>query len=325
MKSTASIAVKLATTLAMASGTASAGIDYFMLQLPSGTGGIISVSPVSDFYWKNSKIQVQAIPDAGYRFLGWTSGVASSKNPDSLLMDAHKTVAAKFVDTAELVPHGGFEFGYTKWIRATDAGNPTQYTIRNGAACIDPSIASPKSYHIQFLYDLPPMTKGQKFSLTFKGHSTASHRVLSMIRNKNSPWNTLSNSVWKTTQSSPQTFQMELTATDSASAPRLALDLGLDSSEICLDDISLRRVAAPIVQLGNFAFRTAGLLARDGSIRVRTEGAGTWTLKSLDGRTVSQGRVSSAGILEIADAPSGIGFLSIQTDKGSETYRFANF
>lgn len=325
MKSTASLAVHVVAALAITAGSAQAGIDVFMLQLPSTPGGQVVASPVSDFYWKDSKVRVQAVPDPGYRFLGWTSGVASSLNPDSVVMNAHRTVAAKFVDTAELVPHGGFEFGYTKWIRATDASNPTQYTIRNGSACIDPSIASPKSYHIQFLYDLPPMAKGQKFSLTFKGHSTTSHRVLSMLRNKNSPWNTLSNSVWKTTQSSPQTFQMELTATDSASAPRLAFDLGLDSSEICLDDISLRRVAAPIVQLGNFAFRTAGLLARDGNIRVRTEGPGTWILKSLDGRTVSQGPVSSEGVLEIADVPSGIGFLTIQTRQGLETYRFANF
>lgn len=325
MKPTHPFAVGLTAIFAVTAGSAHAGIDFFKLQLPSTSGGQVVASPVSDFYWKDSKIQVKAVPDAGFRFLGWTSGVSSSLNPDSVVMNVHKTVAAKFVDTAELVPHGGFEFGYTKWIRVTDVGNPTQYTIRNGAACIDPSIASPKSYHIQFLYDLPPMAKGQKFSLTFKGHSTASHRVLSMLRNKNSPWNTLSNSVWKTTQSSPQTFQMELTATDSASAPRLAFDLGLDSSEICLDDISLLRATAPIVQLGNFAFRSAGLLARDGNIRMRTEGPGTWTLKSLDGRMLSQGSVSGSGILEIADVPSGIGFLTIQTAKGLETYRFANF
>lgn len=325
MKSTSPIAIHFAAALAATAISAQAGVDFFTLQLPSTPGGIVAVSPVSDYYWKDTKIRVEAVPTAGYRFLGWTSGISSSKNPDSLLMNSSKVVSAKFVDTANLIPYGSFEFGYTKWIRATDASNPTLYTIRNGAACIDPSIASPKSYHIQFLYDLPPVVKGQKLTLSFNGLSTDTHRVMTALRNKNPPWNNLTAATWLTTRKAKQTFSVEFTTTDSASAPRLTFDLGLDSSEICMDDISLRRYVAPVVQLGGFAARTAGLMARDGNIRMRTQGPGTWHLNGLDGKFLAQGSLTSTGDLDIANVPAGVGFLTIRTRQSLETYRIANF
>jgi hypothetical protein len=325
MKSTSPIAIHFAAALAATAISAQAGVDFFTLQRPTTPGGIVAVSPVSDYYWKDTKVRVEAVPSSGYRFLGWTSGITSSKNPDSLLMNASKVVSAKFVDTANLVPYGGFEFGYTKWIRVTDANNPTLYTVRNGAACIDPSIASLKSYHIQFLYDLPRLVKGQKLTLSFKAQSTDTHRVMATLRNKNAPWNSLANGTWLTTRKAQQTFTVEFTATDSASAPRLSFDLGLDSSEICMDDIALRRYVAPVVQLGGFAARTAGLMARDGNIRMRTQGPGTWHLNGLDGKLIAQGMLTSTGDLDIANVPAGVGFLTIRTRQSLETYRIANF
>lgn len=325
MKPTHPFAVGLTAILAVTAGSANAGIDFFTLQLPSTPGGHVAASPVSDFYWKDSKIQLKAVPDAGYRFLGWTSGVASSKNPDSVVMNAHRTVAAKFVDTAELVPYGGFEFGYTKWEQFTNTSTPANYSLKNGMACIKPIYSTTRSHNVRLLYDLPRISKGDRYQLSIKMKSSSTHRVDFLLRNKMAPWNNKSAISQLTATRTIATFHQELIANDSSALPRLAIYLGLDSSEICLDDISLRRATAPIVQLGNFAFRSAGLLARDGNIRVRTEGPGTWTLKSLDGRTLSQGPVHTSGVLEIADVPAGIGFLTIQTPHSRETYRFTNF
>lgn len=306
-------------------GIAVADVDIATLQLPATTGGKVVVSPYSTTFWKGTKIRIQAQPSPGYRFLAWTSGTTSLLSIDSLAMDSDKVLAAKFVDTAELVPYGDFAFGFKNWIKCNDALDTTKYSIRAGMGCINPKLVSAKSYSVQFLYDLPKMTKGQKFNLKLKANSNDTHRIVALLRNKNKPWNTLSTIVRSTANKTTQTLSFELVASDSATAPRLAFDLGLDSSEICFDDISLRRVAAPIVQLGDIAFRASGMLLSDGQLQIQTEAPGDWILRGSDGRILAQGSVPRTGQLKLADIPSGLAFLTLRTPRSSNTIRIVNF
>ena len=63
---------------------------------PPGSG-IISASPSSsDGYAVGTSVQLTAIPNTGYRFIGWTGDLAGTTNPQSLTMNASRSVTAVF-------------------------------------------------------------------------------------------------------------------------------------------------------------------------------------------------------------------------------------
>jgi uncharacterized repeat protein (TIGR02543 family) len=59
-------------------------------------GGTIKVSPDSVDYTAGTKVSIQAVPVAGYRFKSWSGASASTKDTFSLTMDTNKTVVATF-------------------------------------------------------------------------------------------------------------------------------------------------------------------------------------------------------------------------------------
>jgi len=74
--------------------------------------GSVAKSPNLANYPNGSKVQLTGTPGAGWAFSAWSGGLVSSTNPDSVLMDADKTVTATFVDVQSptvsvTAPNGG--------------------------------------------------------------------------------------------------------------------------------------------------------------------------------------------------------------------------
>ncbi len=66
------------------------------LTLTATAGGTTSPPPGTIGYPKGTNVAVTALPEAHFRFAGWTGAVTGTANPTSLVMDSDKSVEAGF-------------------------------------------------------------------------------------------------------------------------------------------------------------------------------------------------------------------------------------
>jgi len=285
--------------------------------------GTISVSPSATLYPVGTKVQIKATPKSSAKFYGWTFGKKSLLATDSLLLDSNKTISALFADTTEYVPYGGFEFDFKKWIVARNASDTTKVFIRNGMLCVDQRLMYTKTHNTQLLYDLPPLKAGVAYNLTFIGKVLDSNRFMVLLRKATSPWNQISTLAQKgTVDATHSRFAFTLIPSVTTDSARLTFDLGLDSSEICLDSISLR--APTTTTFAGRSLAAAGLLSRE-RLAIQTLEPGTWTLMRLDGQILRTGRFLRAGSNFVENIPAGVAILTIQTKSERINIPITNF
>ncbi len=68
--------------------------------------GTISIKPKKDRYKKNSKVELLAKPNLGYRFSYWSRDISGQENPIIITMNEHKKIKANFIvdpDAPELI------------------------------------------------------------------------------------------------------------------------------------------------------------------------------------------------------------------------------
>ena len=94
--------------------------------------GIVQSLPWSGAFEYGSSVVLQAVPDAGYHFTGWSGALTGSTNPTTILMDAGKDVTANFTpDSYQLAIGSGTGHGSIKvdgvlyalpWVGAYERG-----------------------------------------------------------------------------------------------------------------------------------------------------------------------------------------------------------
>jgi uncharacterized repeat protein (TIGR02543 family) len=65
-------------------------------EVVGGTGGEIIIEPDQQEYASGSLVELVAIPDDGYMFVGWSGDVTSTLNPLSVMMNSNKNITANF-------------------------------------------------------------------------------------------------------------------------------------------------------------------------------------------------------------------------------------
>jgi uncharacterized repeat protein (TIGR02543 family) len=63
----------------------------------SGTNGTVAKTPDAASYAQGDTVTVTATPNAGYLFESWSGGATGSTNPETITLDADKSVTASFV------------------------------------------------------------------------------------------------------------------------------------------------------------------------------------------------------------------------------------
>jgi len=61
------------------------------------TGGSITLSPAGGVYAPNTTVTATAVASAGFGFAGWGGSLSGTKNPQSFVVNANKTISASFV------------------------------------------------------------------------------------------------------------------------------------------------------------------------------------------------------------------------------------
>jgi len=90
--------------------------------------GTVAKSPNKATYDPGTVVTLQATPDAGYKFVGWSGAVTGATNPATLTMNASKSVVANF---EPLVPAYTLAIGYAN---GTVTKSPNKSTYSPGEA-----------------------------------------------------------------------------------------------------------------------------------------------------------------------------------------------
>jgi len=86
-----------------------ASIIQCTLTIAAGAGGTTSPAPNTYTHAYGTQVQVTALPDSGYQFIGWTGAATGTTNPITITMDADKTITANFSSTSTDNGDGGGE------------------------------------------------------------------------------------------------------------------------------------------------------------------------------------------------------------------------
>ena len=62
--------------------------------------GTVTRNPDAPTYAHGTRVELTAVPGTGFDFTGWAGDLTGTANPDTVLMDAAKTVTASFADVA---------------------------------------------------------------------------------------------------------------------------------------------------------------------------------------------------------------------------------
>jgi uncharacterized repeat protein (TIGR02543 family) len=78
--------------------------DEFSLDITIEGRGTVTKEPDLPIYQGDSQVTLAAAAEDGWSFAEWSGDISSTKNPETVTMDDHKTVAASFVTYPTFVP-----------------------------------------------------------------------------------------------------------------------------------------------------------------------------------------------------------------------------
>ncbi len=73
--------------------------EYVTLTLNINGNGTVNLTPNLPQYPRGTPVELFACPDPGWEFSHWGGNLWGNQNPDTLIMDANKTVYANFIET----------------------------------------------------------------------------------------------------------------------------------------------------------------------------------------------------------------------------------
>jgi hypothetical protein len=105
----------------------------YAVRVANSPGGSIELTPGAASYQAGSMVQVKAVADSGYRFVGWRGDLSGNRNPRSLHVNSEKDIAALFVQLSQ-----------GKTVFAMNAGGP-EYTDADGIVYQANNYSNPRS------------------------------------------------------------------------------------------------------------------------------------------------------------------------------------
>jgi uncharacterized repeat protein (TIGR02543 family) len=73
-----------------------APLQQFTLTLQVDGQGTVTLTPPGEVYDASTPVELQALPDAGHVFVGWSGDLQGALNPDTIVMDGDKSITASF-------------------------------------------------------------------------------------------------------------------------------------------------------------------------------------------------------------------------------------
>jgi len=242
----------------------------FKLEATATAGGSVVVSPSGTSFAKGTAVTVQAYPEAGYVFAGWSGDNSSLTNPLALTVTGDVSLQAEFLKEGEnknLVTNGNFVAGNAGWsIGWWGGAGSTAYADSTFTAVITAGGTEP--WNVQLSQAGIPLVNGHNYELLFD--VAASHdRVISPnvgmasgAYTSYANWNPLGITTARTRHR--LTFTM---AQASDASSRLEFNLGTDTGTVALRNVVLREVGAAAGNVAPSLKDSTLSVAKDSTLR----------------------------------------------------------
>ena len=283
------------------------------LRVESTVGGKVVASPAKTVYRPGEKIAIQAIADAGFSFSSWTSGVNSELWSDSLVMDGNTTVDARFAASLELLANGGFERQWDSWRLWNDTTLRPDYQIHEGMGCIRPGVNDPEAWHVQIANGSFAVSASERFEISFVARANRAHPIDFRLSQAHAPFAAVSPSARLVIDTTRRRRSLLLEAGNPDPSARLELNLALDSSEICFDSVSVRKLSStstrtPILRPD----LRAGWSSSGGELFLTTLQPTRWSLTTVGGKLLGSGFADAAGTHRLGKSGAGVRLLILR-------------
>lgn len=298
----------------------------FSLDLAQSPGGTISASPAQASYTPGQKVLIQAVAEAGFHFVGWTSGLASTKPVDTILMDQNRSLQASFardaVDSSgELAINGGFDQGWLGWKRWSDPSLSPTFELRDGMACVRPGKIGPMDWYVQLDNESIAVAANTTYTISFLAKASRQRELSLVFCQAKEPFQDLGNAARIQVDAAPARKTVSLSVDRTEGQARLEFDLAGDTAEICLDSLSIKAkdpasVAVPLRRIPSIEVHREGRrLVVDAPLRA------SWAWRSLAGEILRSGTLPTPGRHSIDGLPSGLGILTVQSGSERRSFR----
>jgi len=127
--------------------------NYRNLTISSSPGGTTEPAPSTYPYLTATDVSVEAIPDSGYEFSGWTGDVPSGQemnNPVTITLDDDKSITANFTVTA-----GNYELVINPGLGGTTTPEPGAYSYAPGSVVSLTSLPDTGNSFLYWSGDVP--------------------------------------------------------------------------------------------------------------------------------------------------------------------------
>jgi uncharacterized repeat protein (TIGR02543 family) len=216
------------------------------------TSGEITRSSNASYYPTGTKIGLTAEPAAGWEFTGWSGDLTGTKNPDTVTLNANKSVVANFAlkaDGSNLVKNGDFSAasenglgGGDSWKLNKWGNSAASHYSADGAVTININTlpTTGNSYDLQLVQAGIPLIKGNKYLLTFEAKAASARTISVVLQMPDDPWTDFlrDTSVALTTTMETFTYEFEMTADDFPNG-RLGFDFGNATPAVTIGNVSL--------------------------------------------------------------------------------------
>lgn len=210
---------------------------------PERSGGKITFTRGGNACLSGETIAIKAIPNSGFRFVGWSGDVAGTKPVKELRVFEDMTISANFIPITEILDYGNFWEGLTGWNNWVDTSKATVYFHQaDGNITIQIDKAPPSDWQVQMTHPVK-LEKGKRYRLSFKARSRSDTMPVRTGFNQNhEPWvgytyeTFMVTKDWKT-----YTIEMEMTEPTDPNS-RIEFDLGAKKGSIILGNVSLVEV-----------------------------------------------------------------------------------
>ena len=227
-----------------------------------------------------------------------TSAVSAAVLVTALSAVTTRTLAA--ADGPEQIDNGTFDSGSAPW---WSTGN-TPTAVTNGQLCATVPAGTTNAWDAIVGHNDIPLVKGETYQLSFDASATPGHVARTVVGLAVSPYDSyfIENPAVTPTLSH---YSYTFTASTDTAQGQVAFQLGgsSESWQFCVDNISLKGGAAPVVytpdtgprvRVNQVAYLPNG--PKNATLVTTSTAALPWQLHNAKGATVAQGRTKPAGV-----------------------------
>jgi len=156
----------------------------------NATNGSIEIKPTGSTFEEGANVTINAIPEFGYQFSGWSGDVSGTENPISIVMNANKSITATFTKLEGTIVFatncGGKAFTASDGIAFTADANFTTGSTYSTTAAIggttDDALYQSERYGTDFSYNIPLSNGSYQVMLQFAENyfTSANSRVFNV-------------------------------------------------------------------------------------------------------------------------------------------------